>query len=499
MTPRTFGMLGMLGLVAALGAAYVTGPIPGVLQSSLVNSDVIALYVDPLTGNDGNACISAAAPCLTCNGAISKLPKLIGKRAVVTLAAGTYSTAGSGCAVDQISMLPFSDSTSTADAQLIFQGTLENVTPATGSATGTLSSFAASSSTAFAVATDSAATWTVNDFQGKLFVTTGGTGSGKTYAIISNTATAITLAGTITTMSATTTYAIQDSGTNMSGFAVSGSGPNSVAQAIFMVGGGTPAAKQSGNGSDGQSTGDLQIKWIKFSGSSTSITSSGALQVSVFANHFAGNQNCVVQLGNARMSVVANSYTSTGTFSGMYAASSDASVGAQVTATGNVQIAGGTMFNFKTGTALLTRNYGNGMTGSGMILSRGANVNSTQDRFTGILGATNPCLSLAAGTGLSRPSSSYLSATNVDCASGASDAVYVDGSSQALLSTVTGTGNTGYGVRAEYGGRVEITSTTTVTGTTNDILIDGTAYTYVVLRALIPKTIFTNGTLVYER
>jgi hypothetical protein len=52
-------------------------------------------------------------------------------------------------------------------------------------------------------------------------------------------------------------------------------------------------------------------------------------------------------------------------------------------------------------------------------------------------------------------------------------AVVVDEDSLALLSGVTGTGNTQYGVRADHGARVRADAKTKVTGAKGDIRVGG--------------------------
>jgi hypothetical protein len=99
-----------------------------------------------------------------------------------------------------------------------------------------------------------------------------------------------------------------------------------------------------------------------------------------------------------------------------------------------------------------------------------------------------------------RAGSGRVSTLNADF-SGCTDALRLSGGVVAFLNATTGTGNSGYGIRAEYGANVEINSTTTVTGATGDTIIDGTAYTYTVIRALVPKAVhnLSYGSTIYER
>ncbi len=167
------------------------------------NAD-LNLFVDP-TGLDSNACTSTGtAACLTFAGALSKAPKLLRHRLIITPAAGTYAGATiSGFTVDP--------SVQKATAGILISGPLANGVPTTGSATGLATAGAAGTGAVFGTLTDSGATWTVNDVAlvGKLVVITGGTGNGQVRVIVSNTATVLTIAGSWTAPTGTSTYALQ--------------------------------------------------------------------------------------------------------------------------------------------------------------------------------------------------------------------------------------------------------------------------------------------------
>ena len=96
------------------------------------------------------------------------------------------------------------------------------VTPTTGAATGTVTSATAGTTvTMFAISGSGAAVnatvtvtgagWTANNFVGDLLVLTGGTGAGQTAMILSNTSTVITIEGTwpVTTPTSSTTFEIE--------------------------------------------------------------------------------------------------------------------------------------------------------------------------------------------------------------------------------------------------------------------------------------------------
>lgn len=166
----------------------------------------LTFYVDP-TGSDSNACTaSGTAACLTLGGALLKVPRNIKHLVTINVAAGTYTEVFrvQGFFIE-------GDNGAASTAALTITGTQVNFTPATGSATGTLTAYTNTSTVdgAHPFATDSGATWTVNDLRGRFLQITGGTGSGQYMPIASNTATTITLAAKYTTAPvAGSTYAI---------------------------------------------------------------------------------------------------------------------------------------------------------------------------------------------------------------------------------------------------------------------------------------------------
>lgn len=169
------------------------------------NAD-LTFYVDPL-GNDANQCTAVTTDaCLTIQGALNKAPKLLRHRVTVNVASGNYA----GFTISGFTEDP-SVQRATAGIALIGPA-LTNVTPATGTATGTASAGSAGSNTTFGTLTDGTQTWTVNDFRGKLIEILTGTGAGQIRAIASNTATAITIAGAWTAPTGTSTYAIRNNG-----------------------------------------------------------------------------------------------------------------------------------------------------------------------------------------------------------------------------------------------------------------------------------------------
>lgn len=131
-------------------------------------------YVDP-TGNNANACTaSGTAACATLSGAFAKLPPRIVHAQTINVAAGTYTENPSFNDID-------------VNAAITVTGpALINATPATGTASGTLTAVTLGAVT---ILTDSTQSWTVNDLIGQ-FVTI----SSVQRIIATNTATTMTLA-----------------------------------------------------------------------------------------------------------------------------------------------------------------------------------------------------------------------------------------------------------------------------------------------------------------
>lgn len=163
-------------------------------------------FVDP-TGSDTNTCqASGTNACLTIQGAINKIPKLLRDNTSVTIAAGTYTGFN-------LSGFYYDTGVQQTTGGLLINGTLANSTLATGSTSGTFTAGSAGSGATFGTGTDGASTWTVNDLRGRILTITGGTGSGQVRVISSNTTTVITVVGTWTAPTGTSTYVIQDSAT----------------------------------------------------------------------------------------------------------------------------------------------------------------------------------------------------------------------------------------------------------------------------------------------
>lgn len=161
----------------------------------------IALFVDT-TGDNTNDCLSATTPCATLTGALTKLPQSttpnmtnVFNNVTITVAAGTYTESPSVTGFWQ--------------GNLTITGpSLANITPATGTATGTITT-SGHSTTIPSIFTDSGQSWTTNNLRGRFFCITSGAVSGQCRAIVSNTATTITVCAPFTADPGLATYALQ--------------------------------------------------------------------------------------------------------------------------------------------------------------------------------------------------------------------------------------------------------------------------------------------------
>lgn len=203
---KTTALLLLLLAGTAVAQSVVTRG-NGLKRQDYQTYGTVTLYVDP-TGSDANPCTaSGTAACATINGALAKLPRFLRSNVVVNLAAGTYT----GATVEGFSM--------SNGVSLTLQGAaFKTWTPASGSATGTLTGYSAGTYPGYPAVTDSTqswpALWSAGDYlgvRGHFFTITGGTGAGQTRLIAQSTVTAMNLVAAFTTApTAGSTYAIQE-------------------------------------------------------------------------------------------------------------------------------------------------------------------------------------------------------------------------------------------------------------------------------------------------
>lgn len=472
-----------------------------------VTTAALNLFV-ATTGLDTNTCTTALAPCLTIRGALNKVPLRIAHAVTITVAAGTFVGAiASGFTVES----PDPDGAS----YLLVQGTMIAATVATGTASGTATSGTAVSGATLATLTDTSQAWTVDDLKGTMVYLSAGTGSGETkkFIIVSNTATAITVAGVMAAASGTT-YSILDWGTTLTpheetrrpysaiqsypaGFTVAGvssghgwGGLVVVAQFKFTYA--TSAHVEGAYAAiqfQGEST-RAEARWNNFSNTGTSITQlnvnmgAGGIATGNYFNGASASSGAVLlSMGEGStanssngMHVVANFFTGLGTQVGGSSPS--------VRATNNVHRAVSTSAYGYNGAG--TAGYGH----LPQLIVQSANIDCESAGGAGVF-ALEPS-NAGAGSVIFNAALGNSSISN--CANAVNLATI---NSTAVLHTVSGTGNTN-AILVKKGAAVRLTADSTLTGTT-EITMESTTSTIAAMRAASPKLVTnTYGTIVYE-
>lgn len=176
-------------------------------------------YVVNTSGASTNSCLGQQG-CAQLNDVVQRLPKNIRHNIIIDVDAGTYTDLFFMSGFNSI-QLDAGFPTATQAPSITINGSQNwtNVTPTTGSATGTVTSFTAETGTTATTVCDSAATWTVNDFKGAFLTPTSGALNTVTAKrpIISNTATCVLLAGSPGTYAIGNTFAIQTPSTILVG------------------------------------------------------------------------------------------------------------------------------------------------------------------------------------------------------------------------------------------------------------------------------------------
>lgn len=470
-------------LALAFGERVRSGGSGDVTAASLATQAAISLYVDS-TGSDSNVCTaSGVSACLTIQGALAKLPKLIRHPVSITVGGGTFA----GAFVQGFTFDATHDPTS--GAHLYIQGTRETAAVATGTATGTLTAASAgtASTTTRGTATDGSQSWTVNDLKGKWLRITGGTGSGQIRVIESNTATAITIVGVWSPAPAAgSTYAIESMATTInSGVAWPKSGETAATSnfAAFWV-------EAGGAENDGADMVEANLQITDFAVSTSRgvrFTASSAM-MNVKRIRFTGTSTFAQVMGESSTLTISDIYQSAGRFvSGSDPMSTIQSSRNLIVTTASVPVttawASSAKFVENTWEVSATTN----------IVDLSA---AFPPRTVGIRLAGVKLTCSAAGTGIGvNGASNLLNGVSLTVVasdiSGCAAAINIRGSVSADLTTVTGTGNT-TALSVNQGARLRINAATTLTGTT-EISIDGTTMTLAALRALTPKQ-STNAT-----
>lgn len=195
-------------------------------------TEAMTLYVDP-AGSDANSCSSSFFACKSIGGALQKVPRFVRHSVTINVASGTYDSQAITAGLNIQNGVTLSIS-----------GTLDAVTPATGTGSGTTTASSAGSTAGPATITDSGQSWTIDNLKGKFIQFASGTLSGSTYPIISNTSTTVSFP--VATAAGTgAAYSIVDpgavfTGTTANSFAgFSGQGTLTLSALKFTVTSGT--------------------------------------------------------------------------------------------------------------------------------------------------------------------------------------------------------------------------------------------------------------------
>ena len=453
------------------------------LNSTYQTQGTLTLYVDK-GGSDSNACTTAATACLTIAGAQAKLPRFLAHNTTINVDAGTYTES-----------VTLQDMYARKSVTLTLAGqTPIAVTPTTGSATGTLTGYAAASPTAIGTLTDSTQSWTTNDLRGRFVRMTSGSANGQRRAIVGNTATVLEIAGAYTANPAAgNSYQIETPSTIISG-------SMNIGRNVLMS----------------SSTSILfELRQLDLTSASSTVTVDRGFQPAI-------------RFPDSR--ILSSSSASPALTTPSIRTPTASPTIIMATGSGNAAISW-------TGRAPATLSYGNAgqppgayiySAGSSAILSSGLSLSSTSAQMTGVIetgSSTAPVISIASG--------SYLWTLPVGDASTGYQFIRCPSGSTGvgLLLNVTSTNsseesqssfglnrvtimNCGTGIRAGGGFGVSLQraitfiSTTTAlllqngatasinagnpptfTGVTNEIQVDGTNYTYATLISLSPAAI----------
>lgn len=467
--------LGCIALLLCGGAAFADGTAgPGnnrITRSNFLRipayetsgTGAVTYFVDGTNGSDTNSCTaSGTSACATIQGAVNKIPKLLRDLVTVSIAAGSYKGF-------YVSGFEFDPGLQQNNGGLFFNGVLANSTLATGSATGTATGGTAGSGSTFGTLTDAAQTWTVNDLVGRFVVITGGTGNGQIFVIDSNTATALTVEGTWTAPNGTSTYAIQDAAAIINTAIVAPPSPATAASgALFAV-------YVSDN------VLNYRTKALTFQNIRTTTTRGFVIAdaSSVLLNQVQiPNTNNNVNLGSFDGKQPSNFFLQASALNGGGAACiTQASYG-------NVTVSNSLLNNCNNGvtslgTITLTAsdvkaavNVGLSGTGYSTISVSGSNISCNGVNATAISNvASTPQTSPQAPTQVSSVSTTAIG-------SGCTFAISMIGpGAVASVSSLTGGPASTAALDARLGGMIQYTAATTVTGTSQDIEVEGGAVT----------------------
>lgn len=494
------------GLVRVYGDIYSNDK--GIDKSVITaTTSAISLYV-ATTGSDSNTCLSLLDPCLTIQKAINKVPKDVQHNVNISVGEGNF--AGFYLFGFRVRR----------DATFVISGTLNNPTLTTGTTSGT----ATGGTTTTLI--DAGQSWTVNELRGKLVYVN------SDYRVIrSNDATSFETIGPSSSTMNGKAYTLYTQKTIINS-------PQALYSTYRIFVHGNLAMRDNLRIADLKITGgtsglyahDTQgFNMRRLWADATTGTSGLLIQSSfgeflledIFTSNNATYGIAVVEQANqCRMTRIfafnngnmgmflygPGSYPNTNTdfyventISSTYAA---LYVGAAkeffITRMFLVNNAGAGMSLVKTGVtyitnATITNNGKSGLVHDGVISLYASNISSNGEYGISVGGID------AFGYTVSFGTLAVKSATTVS--SNTLGGVYLRNKSIGFLPNVSGAANGTYGVIADYGASAYITSTTTVTGATNDVLVGTTAGAYAIDFAADLSSILdsSEGTLIKRR
>lgn len=460
------------------------------LEASEATPQAMTLYV-ATTGDDGNPG-SEAQPLKTIQAAINKIPQQVRHPVSINIGAGNFE----GFYLNDFDINYLDQATA---GFIMLTGTMQDVVPATGTATGTVSSAVqgAFATNTYVVVNDASQNWTVNDLVGKMFVATGGQGSGQMYPIVANTATQVTLCVCVATtiFNATTTYAIQEPGTNINTvISVPGSAPTgnpSVTAGIYMA--------------NNRTKGDRSVLLVR----QVKVSPPSVRGVSIADNTAVAFQNCVFSAtgttsnfassGNAeigRVTIQGCVFTTTGTSVHLSLGSqTGVAVGAGTIL--QTMFVGGVVGISAQGQYIISNCYfsalNTGIRSTGHLwLWQGGSGLQFHSCTIGLQGAQNQ-----AGLG-----ALMLQLNNPPLFNNCTTAIALHGPASTIFAN-SGTGMIGSGnttaISLSGGARLQYSASATLTGATELSLDGSTASNIANMRAASPKLLTnTYGTLIYE-
>jgi hypothetical protein len=463
------GDLAIDGGLRVSGSAVIDGGLTvGGFPVVTATSAPMTLFVEKDGGSDSNACTDAGVgACLTLAGALAKVPKFLNHSVTVNVAAGAYAET---FAVDGFSIAQ--------GATLAITGTMTTATLTTGTATGTVTSYAAPSVTAVPSITDSAQSWTASNLRGRFVTFTSGALSGQSHPIYDNTATTITLPTTAASMNGAT-YTIQDVGSVWTSTTSNRIGRLScgttcltiTAVALRNSGTGVANSFQPGSGA------------VTFVSSDLRASGTNSFAVSFTSGSFIFTRSYMENTaGSAAISVTSSSTVSPPS--------------AFITSTGSV-------FRAVSNGAVSINRVGSGSNITSSLLAGGGAAGTVFPIYgpvgMQVFSVVIVCLNTAQNGIGSTPTNSLgapsiqIFGTNFITGCASAVAAY-DGAALSLYNTgaTLGVASSTTGLHAARGGHIFLNAITpTFTGVTNEIQVDGTNYTHANLVAASPQVLYS--------